>query len=134
MIYWVIGIAGMIGALLRYVVGILFPAGWFWGFPLGTLFVNWIGCFLLSWLMIWSVQVFPLPSWLRTGLGTGLVGSFTTFSTFSVEAVRMIYSGLWRMALLYVFLSLWGGLFFAWIGSRLSTGGKNIEPGEADLL
>lgn len=132
MIYWVIGVFGMIGALLRYVAGLLFPASWFWGFPLGTLLVNLLGCFLLSWFTVWSVYVFPLPSWLCTGIGTGMIGSFTTFSAFSVEVVKMIHSGLWKMALFYVLLSLWGGLLLAWCGSLLAIKQKKKEPGEVN--
>lgn len=134
MIYWAISVAGVIGALLRYYVGILFPASWYWGFPLGTLLVNLIGCFLLSWLTIWSKEVCPFPSWLRTGMTTGLIGSFTTFSTFSVEVVQMIDSRLWWMALLYVLLSLWGGLFLVWIGYLLATKQKKKKSIEVEML
>ncbi len=129
MIYWIIGMAGMIGALLRYVAEWLFPAGLYWGFPFGTLLVNFLGCFLLSWFTVWSVQVFPLPSWFRTGFGTGLIGSFTTFSAFSAEVVNMIHIGLWQMALVYIFLSLWGGLFLAWYGSLLAVKQKKEPEG-----
>jgi CrcB protein len=131
--YWVIGIAGVIGALLRYYAGIMFPASWFWGFPVGTLLVNLIGCFFLSWFTVWSTQVFPLPSWLQTGITTGLIGSFTTFSTFSVEVAKMIHSGLWWMALLYILLSFWGGFFFTWCGYLLAIRSKKKEPREVKL-
>lgn len=52
MVYWVIGIAGVVGALLRYYVGNLLPASSFGGFPFGTLIINYIGSFFLSWFTV----------------------------------------------------------------------------------
>ena len=53
------------------------------------------------------------------GIGTGLVGSFTTFSTFSVETVTLIQHETWTLAILYVFLSLFGGLLMSWLGYKV---------------
>ncbi|TCP60609.1 fluoride efflux transporter CrcB [Baia soyae] len=132
MIYWVIGLAGVIGALLRYCVSIFFPSGELYGFPLGTLIVNFIGCFVLSWFTVWSMARRNIPSLFRTGFTTGFIGAFTTFSTFSVEVVHMLHSGLWIMALVYVLLSLWGGLFLTWIGYKMAMkqGNKQGLEGE----
>ncbi|MGA8943587.1 MAG: fluoride efflux transporter CrcB [Thermoactinomyces sp.] len=130
MIYWVIGVAGMIGALLRYGAGLLFPSSWFWGVPAGTLLVNLLGCLALGWFTVWSIHVYPLPSQIRAGLGTGLIGSFTTFSAFSVEVVKMVSSGLWQSALFYIFLSFWGGLFLAWCGALLAAKQQKKEQKE----
>jgi CrcB protein len=116
MIYWVVGIAGVVGALLRHYIGLWVPASIMWGFPMGTLLVNYIGCFILSWFTIWSTTMKSCPSWIRVGIGTGLIGSFTTFSTFSVEVIKMFEEGLWLMSLVYIMLSLWGGLFLTWSG------------------
>lgn len=121
MIFWIIGFAGVIGALLRYYVGTFLPTNEFGGFPLGTLLVNLTGCFILSWFSIWSTEKKYIPSWVQVGFSTGLIGSFTTFSTFSVEVVEMIHAGSWNMALLYILLSLWGGMFLAWCGYRFAT-------------
>jgi len=127
MVYWVIGIAGAIGALLRYYLGILLPASVSGGFPFGTLIINYIGCFFLSWFTIWSTSLVRVPEWLRVGVMTGLLGSFTTFSTFSVEVVTLFRSGLWVMALVYMFLSLWGGLLLVWCGDQFATKQKQKE-------
>jgi CrcB protein len=123
----------VIGTLLRYYVGLLIPTSHLWGFPLGTLMVNYIGCFLLSWFTIWSCEIKFIPSWFRVGFAIGLIGSFTTFSTFSVEVVKMIYSGSWIMALLYVLLSLWGGLFLAWIGYQVAIRQRNKKVLEGEF-
>lgn len=125
--YWIIGTAGIIGALLRYFIGILFPANNFWGFPLETLFVNYIGCFFISWFSIWSTKVKSISEPIRMGISNGLIGSFTTFSAFSVEVVEMFYNGLWIMALFYVFLSLWGGFAIAKFGFQLAARKKINE-------
>ena len=120
LIYVAIGIAGMLGALLRYYVGIWVPTAWIWGFPLGTLLINLVGSFLLGWFTIWSTRIPSMPPWLKTGIATGFIGSFTTFSTFSVDLLELIQRHAWIMALVYLLLSLWGGLFFSWSGYRIA--------------
>ncbi|MDQ0418598.1 CrcB protein [Croceifilum oryzae] len=132
MMYWVIGLAGVIGALLRYYVGIFLPSGELYGLPLGTLSVNFIGCFSLSWFTVWSMERKQIPSWFRTGFATGFIGAFTTFSTFSVEVVKMLHDGLWIMAFSYVLLSLWGGLLLTWSGYKIASkqGNKRSLEGE----
>lgn len=121
--YLAIGTGGMIGALLRFWLGLaLEPAGG--SFPLGTLTANWIGCLALGWFNTRFSRL-PLPSAIRTGIGTGLIASFTTFSTFSVETHRLIQSDQ-PGAALYLLSSLWGGLFLLWIGNRIG----NTEKGE----
>jgi CrcB protein len=111
-----VGVAGMIGALLRYSLGLLVDGWWVGAFPLGTLLINIIGSFALGWLTAWANRVGNVPAWVKPGIGTGLIGSFTTFSTFSVETVTLVQQQLWGDAALYVGLSLFGGLFFAWAG------------------
>ncbi|MFM1650953.1 fluoride efflux transporter CrcB [Brevibacillus sp. B_LB10_24] len=123
MAYLVIGLAGSIGALLRYYIGLWSHEWWAGPFPLGTLVTNYIGCFVLAWF---STRVVgrPVPEWLRLGITTGLIGSFTTFSTFSVETVQLVHTGHSLTALLYVMTSLWGGLALAWLGYRSAVAKK----------
>ncbi|SFI90424.1 CrcB protein [Thermoflavimicrobium dichotomicum] len=113
-----IGIAGVIGALLRYGIGEIIPkVGGI--FPVSTLLINWGGCFLLSWFSMWSVKHGFFTPTMRTAISTGFIGSFTTFSTFSVELIQLIQQHVWLMAILYFMLSALGGLFFAWCGWRI---------------
>lgn len=114
-----VGAFGMAGAVMRFSVG-HWTHGW-WGesFPLGTLLVNLSGCLALGWFASWAESRHRLPSWLRVGIGTGLIGAYTTFSTLSMETVSLMQQGQAGLALLYVFISLTGGLAFAWLGRRI---------------
>lgn len=127
LIYIAIGVAGMLGALLRYYVGIWIPTTWIWGFPLGTLLINLAGSFCLSWFTVWSTRYASIPSWLKTGIATGFIGSFTTFSTFSVEVLTLVQHHAWLTAIVYVLLSAWGGFFLCWSGYRIAMYGKEKE-------
>jgi CrcB protein len=117
----VVGVAGMVGALLRYSLGLLVH-GWGGGaFPMSTLLTNFIGSFALGWLTARLNRAAKVPAWVKPGIGTGLIGSFTTFSTFSVETVNLVQQQLWGNAALYVGLSLFGGLILAWAGLKLES-------------
>lgn len=123
--YILVGLAGIIGASLRYLVGIYFNEWWFHDFPLATFLTNIVGCFLLGWLTTSFPRFKSLPPYLITALGTGLIGSFTTFSTFSVETVELIQASKWEIAALYVLASFWGGLTFSLAGYKL--GGRKRQ-------
>jgi CrcB protein len=90
---WVfVGLAGAVGAPLRYVVDTVVTERIQGAFPLGTLVVNGSGSFalgLLSGLAIYD----GLPGTPKLILGTGLVGAYTTFSTFSYETIALIDEG-----------------------------------------
>lgn len=114
-----VAIGGLIGAILRYGLAswIVFPPN---TFPAATLSINWIGCFALGWLFTltsggWNIH----PSW-RLGIGTGLIGSFTTFSTFSVDTIALCQHGSVPAALLYVLLSVVGGIALTAAGWKLA--------------
>lgn len=116
----VVGIGGMIGAFLRFLLGEEIGHWWQGPFPLGTLTINLIGCFVLSWLnTIASHTKYGEPIF-RLGFGTGLIGSFTTFSTFSVESVELLQNRLWFDLSLYLGLTIIGGLTFVWLGHWLA--------------
>ncbi|WP_207308517.1 fluoride efflux transporter CrcB [Bacillus timonensis] len=124
--YLLVGIAGIIGALLRYLIGIYFGHWWFYDFPLATFVTNLVGSFMLGWFTHFLPRFTFLQPHLVTALSTGLIGSFTTFSTFSVETVQLMSAAKWGTAILYVFLSLWGGLLFSWMGYRLGLKDENV--------
>jgi fluoride exporter len=129
-VYVVVGLAGIVGALLRYYLGLFVGGLWNSLFPLATWLANMIGCLALGLLTAYLPRLRNLPSYVATGLGTGLVGSFTTFSTFSVETVQLLCTSHWGMALFYVFLSLCGGLAMSWLGFRFGQGSLRAQQKE----
>lgn len=116
MLYVYVGLAGALGALARYGVGTGIETIWVGMFPLGTLLINLSGSFALGWLTHFLFRSGRLSPSIVTAVGTGFIGSFTTFSTFSVETIDLLESGALGMALLYVTLSLVLGLFSSWLG------------------
>nr|SFZ88642.1 CrcB protein [Loigolactobacillus rennini] len=109
--YLVVAIAAFLGGSCRYLLSSLTTA-----FPWGTLMANLIGCFLLIWLTDYLARILPLPKRFVLGAGTGFMGAFTTFSTFSVETIQFINAQQYGLALLYVSCSLLGGLIFGGAG------------------
>lgn len=96
-------------------------------FPWSTLIINVTGAFALGALV---ARVWPrAPHWIRAGLGTGLLGSFTTFSALAVALVTLAQASEWLLAGLYLVASLVAGLGAALLGLRL---GSRPEPLEAD--
>lgn len=118
MIYILVGLAGMIGALLRYGLSLLLSLSGD-ALPFGTLLGNLIGSFVLGWFTTRIKKVNGLHPHLLTAIGTGLIGSFTTFSTFSVETVRFIHDAYLGLAFVYVLLSVVLGLVAAWAGYKI---------------
>ncbi|MDG0813401.1 fluoride efflux transporter CrcB [Cohnella rhizosphaerae] len=125
-----VGLAGSVGALLRYEAGLWTHAWWHSAFPLATLAINLTGCLALGWFTAWAAMRPGLPESLRLGIGTGLIGAYTTFSTFSVETLALLRDGRAGHAALYVGASLIGGLLFAWGGFRLGERRKSVKKRE----
>jgi CrcB protein len=100
MIWWqwlLVGVAGAVGAPLRYMVDTLISRRVEGAFPLGTLVVNVSGSFVLGLLSGLAIY-HGLPATPKLVLGTGLVGAYTTFSTFSLETVTLVEEGETRLA------------------------------------
>ena len=68
------------------------------GFPYGTLAVNLTGSFLISFIMVLGLESTLIPPTLRLFLTTGVMGGFTTYSTFNYETLEMLREGLWGLA------------------------------------
>jgi CrcB protein len=101
-----IAAGGAIGALLRYWASTGVHAWLGRGFPYGTLFVNVLGSLLMGFLFVWLVDRMAAGPALRAFLLIGVLGAFTTFSTFSMETLNLMESGQFGKALLNVFASV----------------------------
>lgn len=113
-VYLYVGLGGAVGSLLRYGVALASLQLFGTGFPVGTILVNLIGAYILGWL---TAKV--IHPHMRAAIGTGLIGSFTTLSTLSVDVVTLIHSGTLLIAAFYIFISLIGGLLLAAFGFRM---------------
>jgi CrcB protein len=115
-----IGLAGAAGALTRYLLGLwlggILPPGWPWA----TFLMNISGSFLLGLVTGLGAERGLIPEQWRTPIGTGFLGAYTTFSTFSVETLALLAAGRPGAALAYALLSIGLGLSAAWLGLSLA--------------
>ncbi|WP_214785745.1 fluoride efflux transporter CrcB [Exiguobacterium sp. s183] len=128
MLYVYVGVAGAVGALARYGLGLLVASFGTSPFPVATLLINLIGSFLLGWLTHRFLQRGKPSPQIVTIIGTGMIGSFTTFSTFSVETIQLVEHDHVLLAVTYVFLSITLGLWSSWFGYHIGT--KTSTRGE----
>ena len=99
-----VALGGALGSVARYGLSLALPA-----LP-ATVVINLLGALALGLL----AGLRPYGRWSRPFLGTGVLGGFTTFSTFAVQAVRVEVT----TSLLFVVVTLVGGLAAAWLGLR----------------
>lgn len=111
-----IAAGGAFGAISRYGASLGVYALFGRGFPYGTLFVNVAGSFLMGVLSIMLLERLNLgPEW-RAAILVGFLGSFTTFSTFSIETLNLLEQGDIHRALLNMGLSLGLCIVAVWFG------------------
>lgn len=105
MVWWWVAVGSAVGGASRYGLALAIQQRAGVGFPWGTLIVNVTGSFLLGFLFRWTIATHASPE-LRALLTTGFCGGYTTFSTFSLETVRLMEDGEYRRAGLYIALSV----------------------------
>ena len=120
-------VGGLVGTGLRLGIDALLPHGDD-AFPWSTLVINVVGSFALGILVarVWPVA----PAWLRLGLGTGLLGSFTTFSAMALSLLTLTQHGQVGAAIGYLASSLVLGLGAAALGLRFGHPTPTLEPDE----
>ena len=110
-----VAVAGAVGALARWGIGAWFGHR-FPSFPWGTMVINVSGSFILGVLFAVLVERNIGSTTTRVALMTGLLGAYTTFSTFSLETFRLFEEGAAGSALANIGLSVGLGLLAVWLG------------------
>jgi CrcB protein len=115
-----------LGGLARFVVGAWIMSKWGGRFPMGTLVVNVTGSFLIGVLMILLTErIQPHPNW-RLFLVVGVLGGYTTFSSFEYETYQAVRGGAPWIGLLNVVGSVVFGYIAVWIGAALAASRKGF--------
>jgi len=114
-----LAVFGAVGTLARYGLD-----GWIQyrvgpAFPAGTLTINLLGCLLLGVIGQFGLNHISMPPDLRIGLTIGLMGGFTTFSTFGWESVHLLEAAEWTKAFVYIGASIVGGILMMILGLRI---------------
>ena len=110
---------GAVGAVLRYLTSNFYKF-YFPNFPIGTLFINFIGSFLIGILASNLESRDTSYIFIKYFLIIGILGSFTTFSTFSFETLQLVNDKKLFLSLVYIFLSISLCIFGAFFGFNLN--------------
>jgi len=113
----VVAIGGIVGTFARWGIAELLPHRSPASFPTATLITNLVGCFLMG-VLVWFVFEFWTPAHrlARPFLGVGVLGGFTTFSTFALDARGLAVAGAYGSALIYLVGSVVGGVLAVALG------------------
>ncbi|MGB8365217.1 MAG: fluoride efflux transporter CrcB [Rhizomicrobium sp.] len=119
-VYLAIAGFGILGCLARYLMTQLVQGIWGTSFPYATLIINVSGSFLMGFLFVETLERLTLPVALRTGILTGFIGGYTTFSTYMMETLLLAEQGLVIRGVLYIILSTTIGFAAAFFGAFLA--------------
>ncbi|MBE9516859.1 MAG: fluoride efflux transporter CrcB [Proteobacteria bacterium] len=111
-----IAAGGAFGAVMRYWMSTAVYSVLGRNFPYGTLVVNVLGSLLMGILFVFLTERAALPPIWRAALLVGVLGAFTTFSTFSIETVALMEQGAWIKVVTNIFMSVTLCIGSAWIG------------------
>lgn len=107
-------IGAFLGAIARFELSRLINHKKKRNFPYGTFVVNLLGCFLIGVMF----QLELSHTWVLICI-TGFLGAFTTFSTFSVETIELMYAKQFKAVALYIGCTVFIGLFLTWVGFHI---------------
>ncbi|WP_225827468.1 fluoride efflux transporter CrcB [Streptomyces naphthomycinicus] len=112
----VVAAGGALGAVARYALTLAWPTppG---GFPWATFWTNVVGCAVMGVLMVLVTEVWAAHRLLRPFLGTGVLGGFTTFSTYAVDVRKLVDAGRPGLGLAYLAATLCAALAAVWLAS-----------------
>jgi CrcB protein len=112
----VVAAGGAVGASARYGAGLLWPTGP-GVFPWTTLGVNALGCAVIGMFMVVITEVWAAHRLVRPFVGTGMLGGFTTFSTYAVDAQHLVTGGHAARGLAYLAVTPLAALMAVWLAA-----------------
>jgi fluoride exporter len=115
-LFFMVCLGGAVGTAARYLMGVSIQAAFGPSFPVGTLAVNLVGSFLVSMLMVLGADKGLISTPLRIVLCTGVIGGFTTYSSFNFETMRLLQQGAVGLGLLNLGVTVVGGLVMGTLG------------------
>jgi CrcB protein len=115
-LFFFVCLGGAFGTALRYLLGVSVQAAYGPSFPVGTLVVNLVGSFVLSMLMYLGADKGLFSSSTRIVLATGVMGGFTTYSSFNFETLRLWQHGSIGLGFLNMGLTVAGCLGMGTLG------------------
>jgi CrcB protein len=119
-LFLLVCLGGALGTALRYIIGVTAQGMFGHAFPAGTLIVNLVGSFLISIFMVLGVDRGLIGTTARMVLCTGVMGGFTTYSSFNFETMRLWQAGSPGLAFLNLGITLVGclgmGALGLWVG------------------
>jgi CrcB protein len=118
--YVAVAIFGVLGCWARYGMTNLVQTIYGRDFPYATLSINVGGSFLMGFLFIETLERLTISPALRTGILTGFIGGYTTFSTFEMEILLLVDHGAPAKAILYIVLSVGLGFLAAFFGAYVA--------------
>ena len=124
--YVIVFVGAGIGGALRHGVNLAAVRLLGYGFPFGTLIVNVAGSFAMGLLAGWFAYRTGIPQHMRLFLTTGILGGFTTFSAFSLDAALLIERNAWWLAAAYVAGSVLASLLALFVGLSLMRVGGSL--------
>lgn len=110
-------VGGFLGADARFFLKSIQILDYNGSFPLNTMLINILGCFLLAAILTLAFEIMEFDADIRLGVATGFLGAFTTFSTLCKETADLLATGHYASAFSYVALSTLLGLLSAYLGT-----------------
>jgi len=115
----VVSLGGVLGALLRYQAGLIWPTP-VGAFPTTILLVNLLGCLVIGVFLTVVTEIWTTHRLVRPFFGTGVLGGFTTFSSFGLQTFTLLRDGEFGFAVLNIAASNFVGLLLVWAGYTLA--------------